>query len=220
MCASVFSTNALQLYKLNLSWAEISDEGLAQISQFCPNLKSLTIILTDIDKRSRYHRHYERGTNIPITDVGMEKLITNCRKLQRLHIYRLNQASQSLFTLLLKTITLESFTMTLNYSMVMTMSFIKQFAQKMPSLSFLRIICGSEDDLSNKIVDESDILDLPKETGLKCIQLQQLDFKRSESSVGTISVYYGGLSSPWFLDEFMSRFKLQNPLVELKILFD
>jgi hypothetical protein len=214
----IFSTAAPDLQVLQLNWAEISDEGLRCIAAAFPGLLCLSIYLTDMDKRARFHRRHENGTDAHISDHGILHLLSICTKLSSLDISRLEKVSGVIFSdpVFLQ---LRSVTITMNASRGVDLPRVHDYIASNKRLLNLVLVSGDSEDYSgNRVLGEEDLFAMASEgsSHLKSLTLIGFDFFKNIDGFRT---YYGSQGSSFLVDEFRHTFGLRCPNVKMTISF-
>ena len=214
LCSSIFTSPSASLTSLNLSWAEIPDSSLILIAIYCPALLNISIHITDLDSRSRYHLRYEPGTSNLITDDGFSAVINGCLKLQTMLIYPLIQVSRISDIAKLKH--LQEMAITLNAEKGVTFSSIFKLLLTMPNISKAHLISGNKNNLASRVINEEELFATLQTCHLKVLRLVDMDFSKNLEGFPS---YYGGLSHPWMIADLKQRLSFSFPLLNILIEF-
>jgi hypothetical protein len=189
--------------------AEITDRSLERMSQL-KRLKSIEIIITPIESRSRYFRMIDSSIGKQITDVGLQQLFSNCKELKRVQIHNLHVSLEPF--LFLDPAKVHSLAFTLSQRHGVSMNTITHFCSQFKTLKELYIYCSTQPyaTLADLVVNEDEILSLPTTVPITKVGFVGVEISRYEQSN---TVYYGPLNSPWEFDRFRQRFTAMHPHV-------
>lgn len=205
----IFKT-VMNITQLCFSQAEISDDGLAWISEKCPNLEDVQFEIVDFHLRSRYLMSQDDSCGRHITNVGIEKMFH--LPLRKLHIGLLERVTPSAYTCKdLKGLTI-SLCNDFGISSQAILEIAKSYSATLEHLMIYGNACEAA-SLYDKYIPESVVRDLAADLPhLKSLYLQDLGLARTENGC---LLFYGSHDTSWHLNEFISDFRARFPGVAL-----
>lgn len=215
LCHCIFTCTSSTMIYLNLERAEIPDSSLILIAKSCPALQHISIHITELETRSRYHLLYEEGTSDLITDDGFTAVINNCPKLRILNIYPLIKVSK--ISDILKLQYLEEVSITLNAEDGITFSAINNVLLMMPDVTKAHIISGNQNNLASRVINEDELVSAIQTGHLTALRLLNMDFSKN---IHGFPSYYGGISHPWMVADLKQRLSNTSPLINVLIEFN
>lgn len=218
----MFRTELKSLKRLILSRAEISDDGLKVIGDFCKNLEDIVISIVPFQERSRYLMSVDPRTSAEVSNCGLNQIM-ELSNIKRLHISPLYNVTPEVY---LNThripLRLSEISLTLsNRSGVSGNKIIEILNIYGNTLIAIRLHGNKNNDrgsFTDSFLPENFILGLPVSfPKLRQIVLVNLDISRIDPKTG-INTYYGLEQSSWMADMLYQEFRNQYPSVDFKIL--
>jgi hypothetical protein len=197
------------LEKLVFRRAEITDRTLGRLSHF-KHLKSVQIVITPMESRSRYYRMIDSSIRKQITDEGLQHFFSHCKELRRVQIQNLQVSLEPFLYLDPQKVQLLAFTLSQDHGV--SLQTISEFCSELKAIKELYIYRSTllNCSLADLVVNEEDILALPTRVSLSKLSFVGVEISRYEKSN---TVYYGPLNSPWEFDRFRQRFTAMYPQI-------